>query len=625
MKRWAAGFLVFILILSGCKTAAEPENIAAEESRAEVLPHETQTIPESTDSRLPEGRTEIGNGQGLWEIPNRAVEESRRPELRQMGQEIVVYSYEDIRMDGCTCRIQILDLPSGSKKAEAAFPCSGFVTLQSDGTKLGICDSGTGSVRILNSQLQTEQEVSLTASGDIWYLGADLQTVYEVFWDSGITAVPLSSGSPFSVLDGARYVYVRGESDQKLALSYTDLACQRIHSTYLDLKTGEMETLPVEKEVNRAEHGGQLWLMQDSGDCTIYVLSSGNGPLRTVCSEDTLSVSGADGRILALDAQARGIKLYDADGTFCCGCELPEENWYFFGSPVWDAARAGYWMIALEDDENAHLLFWEAAAGTAYAPPLAVWEEAVPEGNAVEASLYERAEELSERFGIKIRIADRCSLDYSHYTAQETDDSGWISDALSELERALAAYPSGFLEQLLYGNIRNIQIELTGGISKKEEAAEAGEAAAFTQECTERILMVADVYQISERIVYHEISHMIDRRLEWDAGLRPEALFDENAWMALQPDGFSYAYSYTEMPESVLAYVDCGWFMNGYACTFPTEDRATMMETAMCGETYEFDVRPGLRTKLEYFSRCIRDCFDTAGWPEVTAWEQVLQ
>ena len=28
--------------------------------------------------------------------------------------------------------------------------------------------------------------------------------------------------------------------------------------------------------------------------------------------------------------------------------------------------------------------------------------------------------------------------------------------------------------------------------------------------------------------------------------------------------------------------------------------------------------------KLEYLCRCIRDCFDTTGWPETTVWEQVL-
>lgn len=34
---------------------------------------------------------------------------------------------------------------------------------------------------------------------------------------------------------------------------------------------------------------------------------------------------------------------------------------------------------------------------------------------------------------------------------------------------------------------------------------------------------------------------------------------------------------------------------------------------------------PGMQKKLDYYARCIRDCFDTALWPEVTAWERMLK
>ena len=31
-----------------------------------------------------------------------------------------------------------------------------------------------------------------------------------------------------------------------------------------------------------------------------------------------------------------------------------------------------------------------------------------------------------------------------------------------------------------------------------------------------------------------------------------------------------------------------------------------------------------MRNKLDYYSRCIRDGFDTRGWPDTMAWESVL-
>ena len=31
-----------------------------------------------------------------------------------------------------------------------------------------------------------------------------------------------------------------------------------------------------------------------------------------------------------------------------------------------------------------------------------------------------------------------------------------------------------------------------------------------------------------------------------------------------------------------------------------------------------------MRAKLMYYAECIRDCFDTEGWPAQTVWEQLI-
>ena len=47
-----------------------------------------------------------------------------------------------------------------------------------------------------------------------------------------------------------------------------------------------------------------------------------------------------------------------------------------------------------------------------------------------------------------------------------------------------------------------------------------------------------------------------------------------------------------------------------------------MMEMAMIGFEEEFAKKPKLKAKLEYYSACIRDCFDTKTWTETTKWEK---
>ena len=125
--------------------------------------------------------------------------------------------------------------------------------------------------------------------------------------------------------------------------------------------------------------------------------------------------------------------------------------------------------------------------------------------------------------------------------------------------------------------------------------------------------------------LFHEFSHIIDARLAWDSAIREDALYSEETWLALQPDGFRYAMSYLTIPEDVLRYIDSGYFITEYALCYPTEDRAVLMESAMENYYWDFEPGSGRRTKMEFYAACIRDCFDTTGWPESVCWEQVLQ
>ena len=45
----------------------------------------------------------------------------------------------------------------------------------------------------------------------------------------------------------------------------------------------------------------------------------------------------------------------------------------------------------------------------------------------------------------------------------------------------------------------------------------------------------------------------------------------------------------------------------------------------MIGASWSFSQRPNLIPKLEYYGKCIRDTFDTTGWPAQTLWEQTLE
>ena len=136
-------------------------------------------------------------------------------------------------------------------------------------------------------------------------------------------------------------------------------------------------------------------------------------------------------------------------------------------------------------------------------------------------------------------------------------------------------------------------------------------------------LIVADIYDMDLQCYYHEFSHVIDSFLQWDAWHRDDALYSETGWLDLNPKWFDgYTYDYSTLPEME----DYTSFIDSYSMISPTEDRARVMEYAMSEYgSWIFEDAPILRKKLSYYCRCIRDAFDTTGWPEVLPWEQYLE
>jgi hypothetical protein len=187
-------------------------------------------------------------------------------------------------------------------------------------------------------------------------------------------------------------------------------------------------------------------------------------------------------------------------------------------------------------------------------------------------------------------------------------------------------YPEGFFRQLTFGTIETIRFELVGSLSAKDGIeTHPPSVGGFAQNLGSYYLVALDGYTLLKQTVFHEISHVIDARLKWDSAIREDALFREETWLTLQPEGFHYAMTYTEVPEDLLHFMESRYFITDYALTYPTEDRARLMESAMCNFTWDFEPGSGTRRKLQYYADCIRDCFDTEGWPERTAWEQVLE
>ena len=258
--------------------------------------------------------------------------------------------------------------------------------------------------------------------------------------------------------------------------------------------------------------------------------------------------------------------------------------------------------------------------------PYASYEGDQQPSKPLKQQLFERADALSDRFGVDIRIPEQSEINNANYDIYALDDMTFLRSALDALEEAMSLYPKDFFHQLTFGSMQTLRIELVGNITVKKGMEDSvGAADAFVQNMGSYLTIVINGYFVNTTKLFHEFAHVIDRRLEWDAKNRQDALFDEVKWVSLQPKGFVYAWHYGEVPENIRSYLDTGYFAYEYSLTYPTEDRATMMELAMANNKNAFASGSGLRAKLQYYADCIRDAFDTTGWPEVAPWEQALQ
>nr|MDD6335998.1 hypothetical protein [bacterium] len=630
MKSRIALLLALLLLMAGCSTPGTPTS-----STQPSAPTSPQTTPASTpptettqptpklslmDSRIPAGQ--LGNS---WYIPNEAIEGMSSPQICMFGNALLLNSYVIDSNTGCMAILRLVSLEDGSLIAETTFPSSGYITIQAKGERIGICDSGNGQVRLLGPQLDILNTYTLEADSGNWYLSQDMRTLYQFNWQEGILARELASGVQGTLLSNATEVYVRDHCQDDIIFSYVDTKSQKTMCQSLSLKNGTLEKLPVEGDVLTAAHTHNAWLIGDSAQQGMYRLMA-NGQRKIAVWQDNRLELLPQAYLLTLDAASRNFNLYDLEGRFLSTCQLPEGQQNFVGQDIiWSDLWGGYFFIDYQGSQAGKLTFWDIQLQTTGQDFPLKAEDSTMGGTSAAPELYNRARALSQRFGVDIRIADQCSCNYAYFDAYSVNDAGFIGSALDTLERALSVYPQGFFQQLCYGNIQRLQIELVGGLCPKQSSLYSDAYGGFASEQSDHYLIVLDLYMMHEGSVYHEITHVMDARLAWDAKLRENALFSEERWLSLQPEGFVYANTYAQMPDSAAQFANSGYFVSDYSCRFAAEDRATMMEAAMHNGFYTYFANPHLYEKLDYYSRCIRDCFDTTGWPQVTAWEERLQ
>ena len=614
MKRKLAGLLCVCMLFSGCASSS-------------FLPLQTESLPAEShplhpNLPLPEQGIPQDESGNLVYIPNPAVESMTAPQLQLLGNGLLLSECSEKELV-----LKHISLEDGALVKECAVPARSGTKLFIGSAEIGLCDRESGRISVLDEDFHLLRTYDAPREGDDWYLNSELDTLYVFYSDRGLLVRNLQTGESFWLVDNGIQVIPIGGGSGYVLFRYTDRADQKTYARCLNLSTAALETLPIAGVIASGIRQGETWLLQSSEADGTYTLFTGESANCFVWEDSAVRLLSPRRHLLMTDSSGRNLTLHDTDGAFLSQCALPRNSNAVVGTDfVWSGYRQGYFFTDFMDSA-CRLMFWDVSSVTEGAhlqmsPPEQIQlPQLIPE-----QQLYEKAGELSARFGVDIRIAEQCGLDYSHYDTYALTDPIFIRSALDILEETLSLYPEGFFRQLHYGAIESIRIDLVGGLTAKEEIdTHPDSAGGFAQHMGNCYIIVLDGFLLRPQTLFHEFSHIIEARLEWDALLREDALYSGEAWLALQPEGFRYAMTYTEVPGELLAFMESGCFITEYSLTFPTEDRASLMESAMSQFTWDFEPGSGTRRKLQYYADCIRDCFDTEGWQARTLWEQVLQ
>ena len=241
-------------------------------------------------------------------------------------------------------------------------------------------------------------------------------------------------------------------------------------------------------------------------------------------------------------------------------------------------------------------------------------------------------DELEQKYGIYFYIGTEVAASDFSYDCQVVTDEKRIYEALQKIEEILGMYPEGFFEQLKSAGIRNLAFYLAGNL-KGKYASSLEYADAFAGDNGYERSIVLDIrsWNLHDNLI-HEISHWIDDYIERKELLLGTDSF-ETEYAKLNPEGFEYLCSYVS-GEAVRKYIyyfdeperrEEFYFIDDYAQTYPTEDRARCFEYLMSDKGADYYQCPHIYQKMEYIAKSIRQYFDTTGWPEKTTWELALE
>lgn len=642
MKRRLALIMTGILcigLLAGCNQQ-EPENpvkdpVSSEEE--ESAPAELPPAPAMEDTILGD-MTPLGDSTNLYEVNGDVLKSEGQTSVYRFGNDLLVAYFDyDPETQDADYTVQILSLETGEVLCENRLGSLMYIDIQILDGYVAVNDLGDGQSFLLDDKLNLIGTYAIP--GGNFCLSTDGMTVYQFTYDAGVKAIDIATMEEKILFDNVSNAFLCEVCGTDAVFVYTDTNTMRRENAVLDLNSGQMTVVETRYAYGEMDLGADTILGRVDADELFYVLSDGTAENQFTMNWDSMmDVHNDSGHLLVCETIEDGMPsfyAYDGSGDMIASCQAKDMMQMYGLVYAWYEEYNGYVFVLLDQDAAPHLLFWDVTPQDA--EPVISFTSvaeatAVPEGEIVSQELYEQAEAIGQKYGVKILLAEQCDTEFVDHRAEQLFSEADIAQALRTIDYVMEQYPEGFFEQLKHNTYREIEIQILGILEKDYSTDEQKfiSGAFVTPSYGVKLVMALDArshdpeldldYSLAQTM-YHEMSHMIDKRLAFDSQHREDAIYSDMKWDELNPEGFSYNESYYGTLDPAYE----SYFVDDYACSNGTEDRARTLEHAMAWRTDTFMGKEGLMNKLEFYCDSIRDGFDTTGWPEELPWEKTLR
>lgn len=373
-------------------------------------------------------------------------------------------------------------------------------------------------------------------------------------------------------------------------------------------------------------------LSEVAADANTNFFPDGNILQRNYTLDDSSSHYLAD--FIYYDASGCGISSCSYD----CGDYSSIKDFYYLGRDLgfFDEQQLGF-LLAYNSDCQPFLLVWDLSQTPVDIQHLSIGskQDAKDNSEIVWGQLLDlraRADALEQIYDVQICFGPETPDQLGIYQLSCENDSAVLTKCLDKLSASLKCYPANFFSQLCMGENTGITFYLAGSIHSDTDGM-LNEPTGFTDSVDQQLVMVLSTPYCWDwdYTINHELSHLIDQRLEYRSNYVEDALFSESKWSSFNPDGCEYLNTYDGYEESEMYELYSDYFADAYGLTFATEDRAELFGLAMADYLGSFDEDAFFKkdsptaAKFRYYCECIRDGFDTTGWEDVMPWEVIVQ